>query len=145
MRRVLTFVEKPPPETAESLAQRGGLWNTMVMVCRPKAMLDLVARVAPTLRSAFERVRLAIDTPQETRVVEEVYRDLEPVNFSRTVIEAIPGRRSPSLLVLPVRGVSWSDWGSEQRILNTLDRTRREGHYAGSRPSPVTLPVPDLI
>ena len=24
------------------------------------------------------------------------------------------------LMVLPVRGVHWSDWGSEQRILNVL-------------------------
>jgi hypothetical protein len=38
------------------------------------------------------------------------------------VLEAIPGRRLPSLVVLPVRGVYWSDWGSEQRIASTLAR-----------------------
>lgn len=122
-RRVLRFVEKPTPDSAQELAERGGLWNTMVMAFRPKTVLDVVARVAPSLRRAFDRIRRAIGTPQEHGVVEDVYRNLEPVNFSRTVLEAIPGRRSPSLLVLPVRGVGWSDWGSEQRILSALRGT----------------------
>lgn len=142
LRRVLTFVEKPTRESAKKLVELGALWNTLVMTFRPKTLLDLVARVEPSLRAAFERIRYAIGTPQEARAVEEVYRDLQPVNFSRTVLAATPGRRSPVLLVLPARGVFWSDWGSEQRIANTLNRVR-EGHQAGSRPSPVA--VPDLI
>lgn len=129
VRRVETFVEKPTPAQAEDLAAHGALWNTMVMVCRPRTLMRAVARVAPALRQAFERVRRALGTPEETRVVEEVYRDLPSVNFSRVVLEAMPSRRSPSLLVLPVRGVYWSDWGSEQRITGELER-RREGSPA---------------
>jgi mannose-1-phosphate guanylyltransferase len=124
IRRVASFVEKPTSAHAEDLAARGALWNTMVMVCRPRALMRAVARVAPALRRAFDRVRGALGTPDEPRVVEEVYRDLSPVNFSRGVLEAMPSRRSPSLLVLPVRGVEWSDWGSEQRITGSLERRR---------------------
>ncbi|HET8761587.1 MAG TPA: sugar phosphate nucleotidyltransferase [Nitrospiria bacterium] len=123
VRRVSSFVEKPASDSVAELALRGGLWNTMVMVFRPRTVMDAVARVAPALHRAFDHVRRAFGTSQEARVVEEVYRDIEPANFSRTVLEAIPGRRSPSLVVLPVRGVYWSDWGSEQRIANTLTRT----------------------
>lgn len=128
VRRVLTFVEKPTPEAARELVARGGLWNTMVMVFRPKTLLDLVGRVAPALRGAFERIRRAIGTPQEQPVIEAVYRELQPVNFSRTLLEAIPARRSPALFVLPVRGVSWSDWGSEHRIVGALNQA--SGRYA---------------
>lgn len=122
-RRVLKFVEKPTIDSAKDLVERGGLWNTMVMAFRPQTILDVVARVAPTLRRAFDRIRQVIDTPQEHQVVEEVYQNLEPVNFSQTVLESIPGQRSSSLLVLPVRGVEWSDCGSEQRIMRALGKT----------------------
>jgi mannose-1-phosphate guanylyltransferase len=63
LRRVLTFVEKPTPETAKKLIELGALWNTLVMTFRPKTLLDLVARVEPSLRASFERVRFAIGTP----------------------------------------------------------------------------------
>ncbi|MEW6681626.1 MAG: hypothetical protein AB1451_01695 [Nitrospirota bacterium] len=82
----------------------------------------MVARIAPALRRAFDRIRRAIGTPLENSVVEEVYQNLQPVNFSRTILASIPGHRSPLLLVLPVRGVEWSDWGSEQRIIHALGK-----------------------
>jgi mannose-1-phosphate guanylyltransferase len=138
VRSVLAFVEKPAPESAGDLAERGGLWNTMVMVFRPKTVMDVVARVAPALHRAFQRVRRAIGTPGEERVVEEVYRDLAPANFSQTVLAAMPGRRSPSLVVLPVRGLFWSDWGSEQRIANALTRTVEA-------PAPTREPPSDAV
>jgi mannose-1-phosphate guanylyltransferase len=143
MRRVLTFVEKPDAASAGELVERGGLWNTMVMAFRPKTLLDLVARVTPALRRAFDRIRWAIGTPQEARVVEEVYRTLSPVNFSRAVLEAIPGLRSPSLLVLPVRGVSWNDWGSEQRIMRSLTQAHHASRW-GRETRPARLFV-DVI
>ncbi|MEW6681305.1 MAG: sugar phosphate nucleotidyltransferase [Nitrospirota bacterium] len=143
-RRVLTFVEKPTPESAKKLVELGALWNTLVMTFRPKTLLDLIARVEPPLRAAFERIRFAIGTPQEARAVEDVYRDLQPVNFSRTVLAATPGRRSPVLLVLPARGVSWSDWGSEQRIMSALNHARQT-RYAGSCPLPATSSLPDVV
>lgn len=121
-RRVLRFVEKPTVDSARGLVERGGLWNTMVMAFRPKTVLDVVSRVAPALRRAFDRIRRAIGTPLESDVVEEVYQNLQPVNFSQTILASIPGHRSPSLLVLPVRGVGWSDWGSEQRIIHALGK-----------------------
>ncbi len=130
VRRVATFVEKPDPGHAADLAAHGALWNTMVTVCRPRTLRQAVARVAPALHRAFERVRGALGTADEARVVEEVYRDLPPVNFSRAVLEAMPSRRSPSLFVLPVRGVYWSDWGSEQRIAGTLERNRERAPAA---------------
>lgn len=141
LRRVLTFVEKPTPDAAKKLIELGAFWNTFVMIFRPKTLFDLIARVEPSLRRAFERVRRAIGTAHEDRAVEEVYRELQPMNFSRTVLAAMPGRRSPILLVLPARGVLWNDWGSEQRVESALSRMH-ERRQAESRPSAVSLPVP---
>src|SRR5262249_46504113 len=45
--RVATFIEKPDPATAERIMQRGGLWNTFVMVFRLDTMLALLRRRRP--------------------------------------------------------------------------------------------------
>jgi mannose-1-phosphate guanylyltransferase len=83
VRPVLSFREKPDIHGARAMLAAGGLWNTMVMVCRAKTLVGLVRGLSPRLHGFFERIRL---------------------------------------LVLPVRGVTWSDWGSERRLIGTLDK-----------------------
>ena len=52
-------------------------------------------------------------------VVERAYRNMEPVNFSAGLLAGFP---MENLLVLPVRGVGWSDWGTERRIVTSLKK-----------------------
>jgi hypothetical protein len=42
------------------------------------------------------------------------------MNLSKGLLETLAAKRDRTLLVLPVRGVHWSDWGSEDRIFNTM-------------------------
>lgn len=49
------------------------------------------------------------------------------MNFSRGLLEALSHQQPSRLSVLAVRGVFWSDWGSEERIASAL---RRTGHAA---------------
>lgn len=120
IQNVSKFIEKPRARAARVLFHRGGLWNTMVMVFKAKTLLQLAHRVAPVLSRSFRRVLNSIGTPAETGVVEDVYRTIESVNFSKGLLETISAQYSSSLGVLPVRGVLWSDWGSERRIKNIL-------------------------
>jgi hypothetical protein len=60
--------------------------------------------------------------PDEMEVVERVYRYMPRVNFSRGLMEPLALEQPSSLWVLPVRGVFWSDWGSEQRIVSTVQK-----------------------
>ncbi|MBI4526847.1 MAG: NTP transferase domain-containing protein [Deltaproteobacteria bacterium] len=123
MKRVSSFVEKPKARELRELLVRGALWNTMVMVFKPATLLDLVARIAPSLYAFFKRVGEAFGSSKERQVVEEAYRQMEPVNFSKGVLEVLPQRSPRSLLTLPVRGVHWSDWGSSRRVVSVLSRT----------------------
>jgi mannose-1-phosphate guanylyltransferase len=123
MRRVVRFVEKPKPLGLEELLVRGVLWNTMVMVFKAFTVLDLAARMAPSLHAVFERIGEVFGTKRERQVVEEAYRQMEPVNFSKALLEGLPERSPSSLLTLPVQGVLWSDWGSPRRVLSVLRRT----------------------
>jgi len=122
LRRVARFVEKPPRQLAELLIQQGALWNTMVFVFHVGAFFSLVQRVAPTLHAAFAEIRRAIGTPREQAVVEDVYRRLAPTNLSRDVLELAAGTPWASLVVAPMRGVVWSDWGCEDRIWQVLSQ-----------------------
>ncbi|MBI2349128.1 MAG: NTP transferase domain-containing protein [Deltaproteobacteria bacterium] len=123
VRKVARFVEKPNPGSARELIEGGGLWNTMVMVFRAGAMLELVRQQEPLLYGAFLRISQALGTERERSAIEESYRQMEAVNFSRAVLEPVSRLEASPLLVLPVRGVLWSDWGSEQRIVTTLGET----------------------
>jgi mannose-1-phosphate guanylyltransferase len=127
VRAVVGFVEKPNTATAELLTLQGGVWNTMVMVFRAKTWLRLVCDGLPELYEAFRRIYHAIGTPEEVRVINDTYARLRPVNLSAGFLSCIAATNPSPLAVLPVRGVTWSDWGSERRILDSIQRTGPPG------------------
>ena len=125
---VSRFVEKPPLHVACELIKQGGLWNALVMVFKVGTLLKLVRRAAPALYRSFKRIEEAIGAPLMEAVIKEVYQRMRPINFSRQVLEIVSAERPSHLLVLPVRGVHWCDWGSEQRIIRVL---RKVGYLGG--------------
>ena len=119
---VLQFVEKPAPDAALKLIERGGLWNTMVIVFKIKTLLDLVRRAAPRMYQSFEEILQTIGSAQETQTINDVYGRMETVNFSKGLLENFVADHGARLFVLAVRGVRWSDWGSERRIRSALQK-----------------------
>ena len=122
VKRVARFFEKPSLTEAERLIVNGAFWNSFVMVVQPTTLLGLVCRLAPRLYHDFLKIREAIGTDREAVVTEEVYRRLEPLNFSTGLLERVRPDDSLQVSVLPVRGVYWSDWGAEQRLMAGLER-----------------------
>jgi mannose-1-phosphate guanylyltransferase len=116
------FVEKPAFDTAQELILRGGLWNTMVMVFRASTLLYLLCRHFSAIYARFQRIKEAIGSPFEKAVVQETYSGIDPVNFSRDMLQLFAKRHPSRFLALAVKGVSWSDWGSEYRITDTLKK-----------------------
>ena len=55
------------------------------------------------------------------RTMEALYDNLKPLNFSRDFLEMVSRAIPAAIAVLPVLGVYWSDWGSPERILETLE------------------------
>jgi mannose-1-phosphate guanylyltransferase len=120
--RIARFYEKPQSDAAERLIHQGALWNTFVMVARPDGLLDLVRRLVPWLYHDFLAIRRAIGTGREQAVTEEIYRALTPVNFSTELLQRITLDDPLRVSVMPVRGVWWNDWGSEQRLVSDLEK-----------------------
>jgi mannose-1-phosphate guanylyltransferase len=122
VRRVARFIEKPTVSVARSLVKAGALWNTMIMVFKVRTLLQLVQKINPSTYQHFSRVFEAIGTAAESDTVDEVYWDLEPLNFSKGILEKIAVIFPEAISVLPVVQVFWSDWGSPQRVAQVQER-----------------------
>lgn len=117
-----SFIEKPNRQLAQELMTNGGLWNTMIMVFKVGTVLQMMRRLCPTTYYQFVEIFAAIDTPMEAQAVERLYDKLDPLNFSRDFLEKVSRAIPAAITVLPVLGVYWSDWGSPERLVATLER-----------------------
>lgn len=110
---VRRFWEKPEPDLAAALRERGGLWNSFIMVAAVRGLLALVRSALPDLARVFDVLVPDLGTPREARAAERLYARLPAADFSRLVL----AERPRALAVLPVSGVAWSDLGSPDRAL----------------------------
>jgi hypothetical protein len=67
--------------------------------------------------------------------VNHAYRQIEAMNFSKRLLENFSVVHTSRLMVVAVRDVYWSDWGSERRIMSVL---QNKGGSQWSRLKPVT-------
>jgi mannose-1-phosphate guanylyltransferase len=112
------FLEKPGPEIALEFYEKGYLWNTFVTVAKAQTLIGLAQRHLPSLWSHFERILAAIGTDREQLVIEREYRWMEGTTLSHGLFEKCPS----DLLVVEMKNIYWSDWGSGERVLSTLER-----------------------
>jgi mannose-1-phosphate guanylyltransferase len=112
------FWEKPSLEAASALYFNGCLWNTMVLVVRATALLELFERLTPALMRCFDRIKGTLVSHEEAGALQEVYAELPSVNFSQAILAPSPHR----LGVVRVRDVYWSDWGDPTRLQQDLAR-----------------------
>jgi mannose-1-phosphate guanylyltransferase len=127
-RRVEMFVEKPSIAATAKIIASGALWNTMVMVFACETLLSVIECAAPQLYRSFEPIQNALGMADEQEVIEQVYQTLPSHNFSKGVLEALSFEHRRALLVLPVRGVTWSDWGTVNHLSSML---RNNLHASG--------------
>lgn len=118
VRIVRRFVEKPSPAEARACLQNGSLWNTFVMLARARTLIETARRALPDLVARLARIRPFVDTPAETRAVEQAYRLSSAANFSQSVLAPSPTR----LAVSRLPALAWSDWGTPERVIATLRR-----------------------
>jgi mannose-1-phosphate guanylyltransferase len=124
---VETFFEKPDEITAHAARTNGGLWNTMVLAAKGRNLWSLGQKCFPELMARFERLKEAIDTTGELRVLDAIYDAMPCRNFSSHLLECVPER----LAVMEMRDVFWSDWGHPKRITDILDKLGNQWDSVG--------------
>ncbi|HEV8441241.1 MAG TPA: sugar phosphate nucleotidyltransferase [Methylomirabilota bacterium] len=114
--RVRQFLEKPPAEAARACLEKGWVWNTFVFVAKASTLLEEASRLLPVLHERLSLILPFKDTKLERWALNQAYALAPKASFSRAVLE----RRPPSLLVSRVPRLTWSDWGTPQRVLKSL-------------------------
>jgi mannose-1-phosphate guanylyltransferase len=115
---VSSFIEKPGLSQADTALRDGGLWNTLVITATVDALWQAGWTCFPDLMSLFEWLCSAWGTPDESAVIEDIYRDMPKHNFSSHLLQQIPER----VAVMELTGLLWSDWGKPERIAETIRR-----------------------
>jgi mannose-1-phosphate guanylyltransferase len=110
---VRRFVEKPDPRLANELWRGGALWNTLVLVARASALLQIFIMTMPRLYGSFSAVRPVLGTVFEAGVLKRLYDEIPISGFSEVVLQ----RCAANLLVMPMRGVEWCDLGEPARVI----------------------------
>jgi mannose-1-phosphate guanylyltransferase len=111
---VEAFAEKPKPAEAQAIIERGGLWNTFVMVFKISRMLELLAELVPDEFKTISELRAVPFRAAPSRAA-EIYRTMKPWNLSTRALARMPQH----LAVLRVANVNWSDWGTRESIERT--------------------------
>jgi mannose-1-phosphate guanylyltransferase len=112
---VTSFREKPDAVTARELAATGALWSTFVLASRAQAMFELARASIPAQAELFDSYRRAVPTSRKGAALAEIYGRMTPADFSKHVLE-----RSRDLEVVPLPPCGWSDWGTPERVLESL-------------------------
>ena len=113
---VRAFVEKPSRETAAELMRQGSLWNSFILASTGEGLLELFRATRPELLESYGRHLGSHET--SARALESLFRELEPTDFSRDVLEHAPER----LVVVRVPPCGWTDLGTPARLAAWVDR-----------------------
>lgn len=130
---VEAFFEKPDETTAREARADGSLWNTMILAAKGEELWRLGWMWFPEMMAFFERLKAAIDSAEELRVLDAIYETMPRRNFFSHLLQCAPDR----LTVMEMKDVLWSDWGSPERILSGLEKF-------GRRPAAAEDPCPFL-
>lgn len=114
--RVKRFTEKPNVDVAKSFLEKGNyLWNSGMFVWRADRLLREIKKYLPDLYKSLMKIYEAIGTPDEERIINEEYSNIDGISIDFGVMQ-----RTHRAVVLDTDFV-WDDIGSFtslERFLN---------------------------
>jgi mannose-1-phosphate guanylyltransferase len=114
--RVRRFWEKPSSVAAQACLARGWLWNTLVIVAKARALIDLGRQVLPSLDDRLSQIVEFLGSADEAWAIQRAYALAPRANLSHAILEIC----TPQLAVSRLVAGHWSDWGTPERVLATL-------------------------
>lgn len=117
--RVTAFVEKPPRPHAMELLAAGAVWNTMVLVGKVGALLELYRAHLPFHLDVVTAAH-AMAPPARQSFLRDWYDELSAADFCRDLLTRA---RNLCLYTWPAE-MGWSDLGTPDRLQNWLELQR---------------------
>jgi mannose-1-phosphate guanylyltransferase len=108
---VSQFEEKPDERRAQTLFEAGAAWNTMVLVGRAGALLELYQRHLPGLTRMFAAAR-ALPVALRPAFLDAEYPSMPPADFSRDLLGRANGLHT---FIWPAE-LGWTDLGTPERL-----------------------------
>ena len=104
---VISFKEKPDLKTAEEYVSSWHyVWNSGMFVWSVKTILDLFRDHAPDIHKLLMRYDSVIETPEESKVFDQVYDAFPRISVDYAILE-----HAKNIYVIPA-SIGWSDLGS---------------------------------
>lgn len=129
-RDVLTFREKPGPLETVEYFRRGFLWNTMVSAVGVKALWTLGEQLLPHITDGLRHLPSVTEASTSDLGCHEIgrswlqaaYLGQASADFSNDLLQ----KSTQKVTAAPLEGVTWSDWGRPQRIIDSLSDLGKE-------------------
>ena len=116
------YVEKPDSQTAKKLVESGNYyWNTYFYTWRTSAILNAIAKYLPQTAEGINKIRKSLGTPEEKKVIAEVYGSAEKISLDDGVSE-----KANNLLVV-LADFIWSDIG-DWKVAYDISPKSEEGN-----------------
>jgi mannose-1-phosphate guanylyltransferase len=118
LREVVRFMEKPPSAIAAELMRAGGLWNTFVFAATLERLWEEIESSFTHHANRFTAFAKHIGTGNEPDRFNGLYARLPAADFSRGVLS-----EARDLAVATAPACGWSDWGTPDRVFESLAAT----------------------
>ncbi|MBI3941481.1 MAG: mannose-1-phosphate guanylyltransferase [Chloroflexi bacterium] len=124
--RIAQFIEKPDLETATAfLAEQIYLWNSGIFTWRVDQIIQEMERLLPELMAPMHRMASALGTPDQNRMVAEVWPELPNVTIDRGVME-----HTDRAAMVPAN-VGWNDVGSWEAVYHLISQNGEQNAVMG--------------
>lgn len=125
--RVASFKEKPDLKTAEDYVSSWHyVWNSGMFIWSVKTIMNLYRDHAPDIYKLLIRYDGAIDTPNEQKVIEEVYDAFPSISVDYAIME-----HAENIHVIPA-SIGWSDLGSWASVYEMMDKDESGNAIVGN-------------
>lgn len=105
--KVKTFTEKPDIELAKAFIESGDfLWNSGIFTWKCKTIINAFEQYLPEIYELFDADKDKLNTPQEEKVIEEVYSQCPSISIDFGIME-----KASNVYIIP-SSFSWSDLGT---------------------------------
>ena len=125
--KVVQFVEKPDLETAENyLASGNYFWNSGMFIWQASAIMKEFEIQMPELFNSINEIRAHIQSGDDQAFIPGIWETLHPQTIDYGIME-----HAEDVVVLPAKGLGWSDVGSWDSLFEVL-QTDEDGSVIDS-------------
>lgn len=127
-KRVTEFREKPDETTAAAYVASGEYaWNSGMFIWKASVILEKFREFLPKVYGCLEKIGEAMDTPQEEKVLKEVYPTIPSISIDYGIME-----KSSDVKVISAE-FGWNDVGSWDNLGVLYDEDENGNVLAGKQ------------